>query len=506
MKTAYNILAVALVWVGCSTHLMAQVSVEFAEDYNPTSEVNDQILKSAISKALADYEKYATLANPDSKALDEESKKGFYGLFQHIRETPILKDFTKKISDTDLITPRDYVESYLETGMLGLEFELTSAEIIRVTMRESGDMDAVVAVEKKFYQLYNEANFSIEDTGEPRQLLFKYTIYEELGETQAIIYGIEYNGKTVEMEAPQRYISIYVGIGSAVWSPALSSYWNSTHQQSGFKVSGGSTIYGGLEYMSNKWFASKETGKRRIAPLIGLRYSYTRFTTEIDDLRLSDFDAIADNGNGATRQYRRHVMVKKGNEDITLATIDVPIGVGLRLNKADINNHSRYFLLIKAVPTFAISSNAEITAVGNYDGTLYGDDHNLSEFRLLNQNAIKGGTGENSNWRNYDVGYDKAIIQGAEPQLTTVGLKLELSPTMYFDMNEKSLGWELMIGLDLGYQLISNFARANVNSVDDESFRFSDQYSESLLNQYTDNLNGFTFGLRIGFHRRTVIY
>lgn len=516
MKPIYNILV--LVFVLCGVQLFSQqiVPIEFSPKLNQ-SDVNK--IRPLLTKLLEDYQRYARLYD-DELGSNNDAVNKFVDLFQIQESEIVFGDFFLEPSSTEFYKPLDYANEALARGYSGgIDFQIVSISIPPngIVFNDYGYYEVTAKISKKIMNPYDNTD-GIILSEEFVPLEFLTAIDPEDQDKPAAILSIRNTREYTLKEQPKKYIAPMIGIGTGLNSLTFSDYWNENAAgRASLDVKSGLQISVGVDWLFTTGL-KKNAAKQRWGIIVGLQGNYSTYKSELTNMRTPVFrETVTGAPNEASTTFDSWTTVVVLDETTRMFTGDVKVGVGWRATfnqqetNSDINNKIKNYLWFnfKVIPSFGLYNIVTADGLATYDGIATEENAaSPSELRFLGNNAIEDL--EDSEWRFYGRGknLDVAGNTSAVP-MSSVGLKFELSPTWYFDnttYNESPTKWDFAIGLDLGYQLKSNFKHNNVVNVSDDSYRNKNDVTNSVINSYTSSLSGPYLLFRIGINRRNQRY
>lgn len=512
MKPISTLLALFSLFFGVQLHSQEIAQIEFSPKLDP-SEVEK--VRPLLTKLLEDYQRYARLYDAELGSTNA-TKNEFVRLFQVPESEMVFGDFLKEPTNTDVYRPLDYANEALARGYSnGIDFQLTRIEVLAdgIVLNDHGYYDVTAQVTKKILNPY-DSDEGIVLNEIYVSLAFLFGIDPEDTEEPASILSIRNTQKFTLNEKPKVYIAPMFGVGTGFYSLGLSDYWNENNaDRATLEVSSALQISFGVDWLFTTGL-KKDAAKQRWAWIIGVQGNYNTYRSEITNMQTPVFrETVTGAPNEASTTFDSWSTVHVLDETTRIYTADLKLGMGWRATfnqqetNADKNRKVNKYLWInvKAIPSFGLFNTVEADGIGTYDGIATEETSvNPSTLRFLRENAIEDL--QDAEWRFYERGEDIDVISEASSvPMSTFGLKLEVSPTWYFDRTtygESETKWELSIGFDLGYQFISNFEHDNFKNVDDDAYRFKDDINTSVLNSYASSLRGPYFMFKIGLNRR----
>ena len=481
---------------------------------SPNLKVDESIPQSAVDQmmttlqtALNEYAEAAKLLDPNANLVNENSTARFNDLFSG--GAKVVKDFAV-FPPAELISNSDYaLEVYNFLRGSGIQFTIEEAVLESIDADGLGFYTPVIFIRKRIFNtVSNDGEVSTSFNGKAIELKIKYDILSSDLE-RADIGEINYAKPPKAADDYTRFLSISLGLGSSILNSTNSSYLDANFAAGTLDVGGGLNFSFGAEFTTNQFITAASNSDRKLFVSAGIRFASYAVNTDLASFFLPDFEAEAvDALDGNSNRYIRKVGPVNAEEALRFNHLEIPIGIGYRLAK---NQKSTILLHARLIPSLVLSGGGDITGEGVYDGILINElgvdglpAGTISEFRILREGAVREGVLANTDaFEPYNVGIQN-INEEADPTTVGLALALQLSPTLYLNFSDDNPGWGLMVGLDINYHLGSWVEHNPIGSSGENVLKFSDDYRESLLNLYLDDLSGLSFGLRLGLFQRLI--
>lgn len=507
MKKRYTLLLLLF----CTLSLLngQEVRLEIAPDLKVspgsgfTEEDTKKQILNGLQEILDEYAEAATLKDKNRGLVTGESIERFHALFSPTAK--IVDDFREYPSEE--IPYNDYssrVYSLMESE--GVQVSIEEAVLKEVIDDPAGFYVLVMEVEKSIFNQLNSSG-RVEDNTSGRYYTQEFRLdIPKVNLDQIKITGIKGGGDVLLPADYYRYISFSARGVLASTNLTTVSSWATNHPNASLSGQAGVGYSLGVEWATNQFINPAKASNKKLGFSIGIRYARQPINTNLSNFSLLPFDtAVVDTGGMIlTQPYRRLVSEVRGEEEINISLLEIPIGLSYELVE---QKTFRLLLNARVVPSLIIAGSGRFEGSGTYDGVFLREMPNGSleplEFRLLEMQAIDRSQIDDNEegFGLYDVGESQSINEEADLNLNSFTLGLQLEPVAYFDFGDYNPVWGIMAGLSLNYQLNSFLEH---DATGDEMLRYSNDYNGSILQRYAESASVFSIGFRLGVYHKLV--
>lgn len=439
---------------------------------------------------LTEYVRAARLVDETRNRVTSESIARFLSLFNS--NTLVVKDYVEYIPE-EPVKIKDYASGvFNRLENKGVQMKLNKVELVEIKDDPSGFFVVVLAVEKSIYNYIDQKQIvKIVPSGRIFSQEFRIDVLKtDLGFAKIqTIKRICRDTKECPGEPDEfvHYFGPSTTLSKPLLFPTMSGWWATNQRQATVEVTGVFGIAAGFELFSNQ-LAAKNSDRKNFFLSCGVFYNYRRLESDFKNLNVSDFQAVTNSGSMG---YLRRVTAVSVEEEFTLGTIEVPLGLGIRLKES---RKLDLFVNARIIPGLTIASRLGFRGYGTYDAVL----------EEAMWRALEPGASDRDQWMNPDAfgPFDIGEVQelSGSPSVSTAGISLstQLSPAVYLHLSDRNPRWSLLLALDFTYHMGSWLEHMEENN---DIFTYSDDYPISALQHYTTAMRGFSTGLRVGLHR-----
>lgn len=500
MKTIIKLSLTLSCFLFYSQSATAQKSVNVITDGTAVSAEIDEQTKGQIidvvKETLNKYYNIASFWDENNETFDEGKYTEFISLFSG--SARVYEDIAEEPSNIEYSVYANNVFQYLQEE--GVQFLLENVYLNSIEVDESGFYVANLDMDKIVFVGLDEGNFPVK-YGDGK----RYTLNVKIDMPDYDVKAAKIQAITGE-EAAKRiktagYLSgnFHYGLGSFIEGAA-----NSIGQSfNGLTDKSASTL--GFQLFYRKAFSERENLWFNIgvgAQQHTLLSKYDNFNNSIlpgEETSRSPFTGAFVNGgdrtpyvveNGETLLGSVTINeIEESSESINVLTIDVPIGVSLRISRTF---KSRAYIDLSIVPSYSITSS------GSTSGRPVGVFIPNSEHFPSIENILAQPDGEerlsNYAFSGEDFEYNVNDITLAN----NFGLGVQLSPTYMYDI---SFRYGIEVGVNLWYNALSLLSSNNSNEgyLKSEYGNQSFGTKSSILEDYYDGVSPFYASVKVGF-------
>lgn len=497
MKTFLNSILLTLCLITISISAVdAQKEINVINDGAAIGAGVDEATKSQIEDVVQElinkYYNIASFWDEVSDSFDEDKYTEFISLFSS--SARVYDDIADEPTNIDYSSYSNNVFEYMQEE--GVQFDLENAYLNSIDKDDSGFYVAELDIDKIVYVGLDKNNFPVKFGDGKRYTLNVRIDMPDYDITSAKIEAIK-GEETAKRVATASYLAANFHYG-------LGAYTLGTANEIGASfgdVTGGASVLGfqllfrkALSTKENLWF---HIGAGAQQHTLSTAYPDFNNSTLPGEKRSRSpyLDAIV-NGEPPQPYLEEDSEILFGNvtinsitdalEKVNIITVDVPIGVTMRLNRTF---SSRVFLDLSVVPSFSLSSNG--VSSGTATGEIIPDSKHFPTIEEISASA--GGDDRLSNYR-----FSGQYSDGDLALENNFGLGIQLSPTYQYDI---SFNYGIEIGVNLWYNVMSLTKYTNSTdgylSADFANGSFGTK--TSILEDYFDGVNPFYASLKVGF-------
>ncbi len=478
----------------------AQRTINLIDDGAAIGAGIDEATKAQIIEVVQDilnrYYNIASFWDENNEAFDEDKYTAFISLFSG--SARVYEDIADEPTNIEYSTYANNVYQYLQEE--GVQFDLENAYLNSIDRDDSGFYFAELDIEKIVYVGLDKNNLPVKFGDGRRYALNVRVDMPDYDVTDAKIEAIK-GEEAAKRVATPAYLSanFHYGLGQY-----LNGTPNSIGETFGDLTRTSASVLGG-QLLFRKALSSKEN----LWFHLGVGAQQHTFVTGFDNFNNSDLPGTERSQspflgalvNGATPQpyVEENGETLLGNvtinsitdavERLNILTIDVPIGVTMRLNRTF---SSRVFLDLSIVPSYSITSSGQSS--GTPKGFIIPDSEHFPSIEQIQ--AQSDGAERLADYTFSDA--DFAFTDNDLSVTNNFGLGVQLSPTYQYDI---SFNYGVEIGINLWYNVLSitTFNDSQEGYLKSEFGNGSFGTKTSILEDYYNGVNPFYASLKVGF-------
>ncbi len=459
------------------------------------SETTKSEIITVVKQVMNNYYNVASFWDPNNEVFDEEKYTTFISLFSG--SARVYEDIANKPTNIEYAVYANNVFQFMQEE--GVQFDIENAYLNSISKDESGFYVAELDIDKIVYVGLDKDNFPVK-FGDGRR--YKLNVKIDMPDydlTSAKIQSIT-GQEAAKRVKTSSYVAanFFYGLGGFIVGAPNEFGGNFGELTS----TSASTL--GAQLLFRKALNTKEALWWHFgvgAQQHSLATSFNNFDNSsltADQKAESEYTKAFKNGaspqvyNVEDGKPLQGVLtingVDESLENINIITVDVPIGITMRLNRTF---SSRIFFDISAVPSYSLSSSGKTK--GNPTGVII---PNSKHFPSIDQ--IKASPDGEARLAKYNIGSDFNFEDNTVTTTSNFGLGIQLSPTYQYDI---SFNYGIEIGFNLWYNVLSLTA---VNNTSDAYLgQLFDNNSEvaktSILEDYFKGANPYYASIKLGF-------
>ena len=451
------------------------------------SESTRDSLVDYTSNLVNRYAELSTLLD-GGREVNQKSVEKFGKLF--LPNAQVQADFYEQPPERYYTVSEYTSDVYRRLRYDGIKVRVENAEISEIRF----DVDGFYTIELKLTRLiYNPLDNSgmVKSIASGKRFTQIMTVSVQEGDIEnPKIYRIQ--GNSVPRRTPDyvRFMGVTAAGGVRKFDVKTSLLWDNTHSASGFLVTSGPVVSGGFEFATNRLpFSTSGSGK--VFLNFGFFWEQMTITSRISDFSIDYFPATAFDPVNNPFQYSRKVSNLQATEDISLASVVVPLGLSFRVVGKPRSSLLLSFLL---KPGIVIKTSGSMTGTGNYSAYVNASNWDTDKKNAINMLVI-----------NDPTAYLPLIIGERElsgipaPVLQSVSLTTSFSPRYYRRLGSRNPSASLMFGVDLSLGISSPVSHSSSQT---DLFTYPDKYEGSVLTHYTEDMTTLGISFIIGIHQQ----
>lgn len=449
-------------------------------------------IRKSLEDCLTDYVKYGSLFDEQKKKVTSNSIDNFHKLF--FPGAKLVKDFVEHIP-AERISIREYSSSvYNLLQMYGVQFKIEEAIIEEIRYDPAGFYVPVVKIEKSIYN-YVKSSGKVEVIS--GRFFTQYFHFDVSVTNLSKVKITDIKGK--DIVPPEEFTQI-LGFQAGAFMPLVnaskSDLWQDAHQNipvdHQLTSNGAISLKGGLLFKSNQIINPRNAKNKRLFWSIGAGFSLNRIENNLSNFGFSGLDTSATDPNSLVEvQYQRMAYDINLKETLQFGTLEVPVGVSYRLIKKRMMS---VFIDAHFLPAFTMINSGSSKGLGTYDGV-------IEEWRFLKDNATNPSVIQTDDGLGpFEVG-DSVVIRKDGYNFSTnfFSYGVRVSPVIYWDLTDYNPNWGVKAGIDVTYNLKNPLKATNSQK---EMLRYSHDINDSVLLNYSKNVNFLPVGFYIGLYYR----
>ncbi|GEM_PF-3134535 len=470
----------------------------------------DQVVESA-QMALDAYADAVTLLDKKQNRVTREAMNKFMALFGGT--ATLVQDYEEYIP-LDMVDKETYCGNIFNRMELeGLQVKLNQA-VLEEIIDEDAFWVAVIKTEKDFYNYVTSNNVVVTIGGRVQDHELRLDI-PKTDISKPKIAKISRRCRPEEnCDVVVADYSRYFGPSFSVFQPIVASktyggYLGKNVGAGELELEADFGFSGGVEFFTNR-LSPKDSEKKNLFLLTGIRFNYNRYSGNLTDYNFDIPDQAFD-VNGNVEPYQRKGLNINATEELTIGTVEVPLGIAFRLKR---KQRFDAFVQTKLLASYSfLMEKGTLTGTGDYDAQIAAANWSLLEDRAARPDNIANSVSIFNQQKTYGpfLGGERRGLSGVtEPKLNGLGIAAQLSPVVTIHLGDGNPNWSLMIGADITYHFLPLFKYTetedillrypNVGVTDD--FNKTINNDLSLLQHYFKNLTMVNAGIRIGLLHR----
>ena len=502
MKTFLNFLVLTCCIICLSIiNLQGQRTIPVINDGAAIGAGVDEATKNQILEVVQELmNKYYNIAgfwDEVNESFDEDKYTEFISIFSS--SARVFDDTSDDPSNIDYSLYANNVYQYLQDD--GVQFDLENCYLNSIDLDDSGFYVAVLDIDKIVYVGLDKNNFPIKLGDGKRYALNVRIDMPSYDVTEARIEFIK-GEEAAKRVATPTYISgnFHYGLGGYIAGTP-----NAIGESFGDLTETSASVLG-FQFLLRKALSAKENMWFHIGAGVQQHSLSTGFNNfdnaslTADQRSRAPFDGALMNGpmpsaytteDGAPLQGNLTInSINSAVEDLEILTIDVPIGITMRLNKT---YSSRVFLDVSVVPSYNFMSSA--ISKGSPVGVEIPDSKHFPSIAAIEAQA--DGAERLSEYT--FSGEQKQFTDNGITGAPKFGLGVQLSPTYQYDFDFR---YGIEVGINLWYNVLSITESNNSSNgylKEDYLTNKSFQTTTSLLEDYFSGVNPYYASLKVGF-------
>lgn len=477
-----------------------------------TGDARSEVVESA-QKALDTYADLITLLDKKQNRVTIESMNKFMALFGGT--ATLVQDYEQYVP-LDMVDRETYCGNiYNRMELEGLQVRLNQA-ILEEIIDEEQFWVVVIKTEKDFYN-YVTSNNEVVTTGGRIQ---DHEIRLDIPKSDISKPKI---AKISRRCRPEDKCDVVVADYSRYFGPSFSvlqplvvpetkkygGYLGDVAEAGTLELEADFGFSGGIEFFTNR-LSPKESGKKNVFLLTGIRFNYNKYTGNLTDYNFEVPDEAYDT-KGNQQVYQRNGFNINATEKLTVGTVEVPLGIAFRLKR---KQRFDAFLQTKLLASYSfLMGTGTLTGTGDYDARIPPANWSLLEDRAARPDEKVGDIAifdQNATYGPFLGGEHRTLNGNTKPKLNGIGVAAQLSPVVTFHLSDGNPNWSLMIGADITYHFLPLFKYKESDEIllrypgagATTQFNKNINNDQSLLQFYLKEITLANIGIRVGLVHR----